>query len=72
VRMAKETGRTTTTHLLESADGGASQNAKEKERAMGTHELESAEGETSENGKRYRARDGHSPTGERTRRNESE
>jgi hypothetical protein len=38
--MGKEIKRATGTHVLESADGGTTQNGKETERATGTHQLE--------------------------------
>jgi hypothetical protein len=52
-------------------DGGASK-AVVGVMEVVTHILESADRGTSENGKRNRARDGHSPTGERRQRTKSE
>jgi hypothetical protein len=71
--MGKETELATGTHVLESADGGTSQNGK-RNRASDGHSPtgERRWGGTSQNRKRNRASDGHSRPGEHRRRDKSE
>jgi hypothetical protein len=68
----KRAKQATGTHVLERADRETSQNCKRTEQAVGTHELDWANGRISQIGKRNRVRDGHSPSGGRRRRDNSE
>lgn len=40
------------THILESTEGGASQNNKKRQKGKGTHSLKSAEGRTNQHQKK--------------------